>query len=118
MQRVSNIGKIKTIDVGVYKESQCLNALTFIDWGVLEPSETKAYGCFIRNEANVPVVLNMTSENWLPVNASNYIFLAWNYALDTLEVNEVRNVVFSLSVSPDIEGITNFSFDIIVMGVG
>jgi len=115
---VSNIGSIKTINVGVYKESQCLNPLTSIDWGILEPSETKAYSCFVRNEANVPVVLNLTTEEWIPVNASEFIFLSWNYALDMLGVNEVRNVVFSLSVSPDIEGITNFSFDIIVRGIG
>jgi len=115
---IGNFGRIKTVNVGVYEESECLNVLTVIDWGVLEPSETKNKSCYLRNEANVPVVLNMTTLNWIPVNASDYIFLSWNYALDMLEVNEVVNVVFSLSVSPDIEGIENFSFDILIIGEG
>jgi len=115
---IGNFGRIKTVNVGVYEESECLNVLTVIDWGVLEPSETKNKSCYLRNEANVPVVLNLTTQNWLPVNASNYIFLVWDYAEEILEVNEVIGVVFSLSVSPDIEGIENFSFDILVMGEG
>ena len=118
MQRVSNVGRIKTIGVGVYEESQCLNALTFIDWGVLEPSETKAYSCFVRNEANVPIILNMTCEKWLPVNASSFIFLGWDYVGHMLEVNEVVGVLLSLSVSPNIAGITSFSFDILISGIG
>jgi len=115
---IGNFGRIKTVNVGVYQESECLNPLTVIDWEVLEPSETKNKSCFIRNEANVPVTLALTTENWMPLNASNYIFLAWGYTVDILEVNEVLNLVFSLSVSPDIEGIDNFSFDILIMGEG
>ena len=118
MRRVSNVGRIKTIGVGVYEESQCLNPLTSIDWGILEPSETKTYSCFVRNEANVPIILNMTCENWKPVNASSFIFLGWDYAGHMLEVNEVVGVLLSLSVSPDIEGITSFSFDILIAGIG
>ena len=63
MQRVSNVGSIKTIGVGVYKDPECLEVLTSIDWGVLEPSETKAYSYFMRNEANVPIILNITYKN-------------------------------------------------------
>ena len=118
MQRVSNVGRIKTIGVGVYEESQCLKALTFIDWGVLEPSQTKTFSCFVRNEANVPITLNMTCENWKPLNASSFIFLGWDYVGDMLEVNEVVGVLLSLSVSPDIAGITSFSFDILIAGMG
>jgi len=118
MRRVSNVGRIKTIGVGVYEESQCLNPLSSIDWGVLEPSETKTYSCFVRNEGSDPVVLSLTSEKWLPVNASSFIFLDWDYAGHMLEVNEVVGVLLSLSVSPDIAGITSFWFDILIAGIG
>ncbi|MEX2737469.1 MAG: hypothetical protein Q6356_000140 [Candidatus Wukongarchaeota archaeon] len=118
MRRVSNVGRIKTIGVGVYKDVECLEALTVIDWGVLELSETKTCSCFVRNEANVPIVLNLTSENWLPVNASSFIFLGGDYAGHMLEVNEVVGVLLSLSVSPDIAGITSFWFDILIAGIG
>ena len=118
MRRVSNVGRIKTIGVGVYKDSECLEALTSIDWGVLEPSETKPYSCYVRNEGSVPITLNMSCEKWLPVNASSFIFLGWDYAGHMLEVNDVVGVLLSLSVSPDIEGITSFSFDILIAGIG
>ncbi|MEX2737498.1 MAG: hypothetical protein Q6356_000315 [Candidatus Wukongarchaeota archaeon] len=108
MRRVSNVGRIKTIGVGVYEESQCLNPLSSIDWGVLEPSEIKSVSCYLRNEANVKIVLELTTENWIPLNTPNFIFLDWNYTGGILEVNEVRKVIFRLDVSGDITGIDNF----------
>lgn len=116
--RISNFGRIKAVNVGVYEDLACMKPLNIIDWGMLEPNEAKTTSCFIRNEANVPVTLALTTENWIPLNASSFLFLGWDYAEEILTVNEVVEVVFSLSVSPDIEGIENFSFDIIVIGEG
>lgn len=52
--------------------------------------------------------------NWNPKAASRYITLSWDYGGQSISPNNVVPVVLTLSVSKDISGITNFSFDIII----
>ena len=38
---IHNVGTIKTIGVGVYLDINCTNALSSLDWGVIEPGSVK-----------------------------------------------------------------------------
>ena len=38
---ISNMGYVKAIGVGVYWDQNCTNAVSAIDWGILEPGSTK-----------------------------------------------------------------------------
>jgi len=60
----------------------------------------------------------MTTSNWNPSSASSYMTLSWNYGGQTLAVNEVKQVKFTLAVSSSITGITSFSFDITIAANG
>jgi len=85
---------------------------------MLAPGETKNVSVYIKNTSNVKANLTLGTENWNPASASDYISLFWNYSNQTLGVGEVILVKFSLEVSPDITGITSFSFDIIIIASG
>jgi hypothetical protein len=116
-QRVPNSGNVKGVGVSVYWDSSCTNNVTSIDWGFLEPGTTTNVTVYIRNEGSIPVVLNMTTDNWNPTFASNNMTLSWNregYVLNTT-VSTVQTVL-TLSVSPSINGVTNFTFDIVITG--
>lgn len=113
-----NVGTIKGIGVGVYWDSGCSNQVTSVDWGTVEPGSTKNVTVFIRNEGNVPETLSLETENWNPQNASSYMSLTWDYGGQAINVDEVVQVTLSLSISDTIEGITNFSFDIVIIGTG
>jgi len=116
-QRVPNSGNVKTVGVGVYWDNACTNNVTSIDWGFLEPGATVNKTVYIKNEGNTPMVLNMTTDNWNPASASENITLSWNregYVLNTTA--PVVQAILTLSVSPNISGVTNFSFDIIITG--
>jgi hypothetical protein len=113
-----NTGTIKAIGVGVYWDSGCSNQVTSVDWGTIEPGATKNVTVFIRNEGNAPETLSLETENWNPQNASSYMNLTWDYGSQVIDVDEVIQVTLSLSISDTIEGITNFSFDIIIIGSG
>ena len=43
-----------------------------------------------------------------------YFTLTWNYDNSTIAVNEVKPVIFTLSISSNITDVATFSFDIIV----
>jgi len=116
-QRVPNAGNVRAVGVGVYWDSDCTNNVTDINWEFLEPGETASKTVYIKNKGSIPVVLNMTTDNWDPTSASDNITLSWNregYVLNTTV--PVVQTVLTLSVSSDISGVTNFSFDIIITG--
>jgi hypothetical protein len=111
---VSNAGTVKTFGVGVYQDMDCINALSSIDWGTLEPGSSKDVTCYVRNEGSSVSTLSMYTSNWSPLNASDYLSLSWDYGGQSIDVDEVVQVTFTLSVDAGIEGITSFSFDITI----
>jgi hypothetical protein len=113
-QTISNVGSVMAIGVGVYWDQACTNAVSSINWGVIDPGLNVNKTTYIRNEGNTPATLSMTTSNWNPSDASDYMTLSWDYGGQTLAVNEVSQVKLTLSVSPDITGITDFSFDITI----
>ena len=115
---VSNAGTVKAIGVGVYEDIECTNPLSSIDWGVLEPGSSENVTCYIRNEGNSVQMLSMYTSDWSPSSASDYMTLSWDYGGQSIDVDEVVQVTFTLSVDAGIGGITSFSFDITIVGSG
>jgi len=113
-----NAGSIKGIGVGVYWDSACTNQTSSINWGLLDPGSSKTVAIYVRNEGNAVATLSKTVQNWNPSNAQSYVTLNWNYASQTLSVNQVLQVGLILVVSPGVSGITNFSFDVTIIATG
>jgi len=85
---------------------------------LLEPGSDKTVTVYVRNEGNTVVTLSKVAQNWNPSTASSYMTLNWNYAGQTLSVNQLLQVKLTLVVSPSVSGITNFSFDITITATG
>ena len=115
-QRIPNTGVVKAVGVGVYWDGDCTDNVTSVDWGLLEPGEASNVTVFIQNEGNIPVVLNMTTDNWNPASASDHITLTWDSEDYVLDSDSVVQAVLTLSVSSDISEVTSFGFDIIISG--
>ena len=116
-QSVPNNGEVKSIGVEVYWDSDCTNNVTSIDWGFLQPGATVNKTVYIKNGGNIPMILNLTTVDWAPVLASNNLLLNWdreNYVVNTTV--PVASAVLTLSVLPDISGVSDFSFDIVITG--
>jgi hypothetical protein len=120
-QTLSSTGSIQiqtTYGIGVYSDSQCNNPLTSLSWGTLEPGESQNVVCYIKNEGNSPTTLSMDASNWNPPSlaTSNDLVLSWNYNGHSINADATVQVTFTLTVDVSIEGITNFSFDITIVG--
>lgn len=115
---VSNSGSIKAIGVDVYSDQACTNPVSSINWGIVNPGGNRNITVYIKNTGNSAITLSMTTSNWNPTNAPNYMALSWNYAGQTINANDVTSVTFTLTVSASITGITNFSFDITIAANG
>ena len=115
---ISNTGNVKAVGVGVYWDSGCSQEVSLIEWGYLDPGETSSVTVYVRNEGNVAVALNMSTENWDPPEASSYITLSWDYSGQILEPGESIQVTLTLSISSDVQNITEFDFSIVIAVVG
>lgn len=107
-------GAFKMIGVGIYRNPDLTDALSSISWGMLEPGVSQNYTCYVRNEGSSSVVLSLSTINWNPIKASTFISLGWDYGGESLVPSEVVEVTFVLSVSPDVSGVSSFSFDTVV----
>lgn len=115
---ILNAGSVKGVGVGIYWDSACTNRTSSINWGFLDPGSNKTVTIYIRNEGNTVTTLSKVAQNWNPSSASSYMTLNWNYAGQTLSVNQALQVRLTLVVSSTVSGITNFSFDIIITATG
>lgn len=115
---VSDAGVLKTIGVGVYWDSGLTSKVNTTYWGSLQPGDQKSFMFYIYNEGNSPVTLSLSTSNWAPSTASAYLALTWNYNGQTISPSAQMQVTLTLTVSSNITGINNFSFDIIIAANG
>ena len=115
---LSSVGTVKAVGVGVYWDSVCSQAVSSIDWGLADPGSVKNVTVYVKNDGNAPMTLSLQTINWNPAEAADYISLSWDYGGQAIGVDQVVAVTLSLSISSNIQGITTFSFDIVVVGSG
>ena len=113
---VVNVSAVEANGVGVYWDNNCNNRVSSIDWGTLNPGSVKNIAVYIRNEEEEPMYLILSTTNWNPPEASEFLTLGWNYTAWRMNPGEVLQITLTLSVSRYIEGISSFSFDILVAG--
>jgi len=115
---IANTGTVKAIGVGVYWDQACTNAVSSIAWGMLLPGGNVNKTVFIRNEGNAATALSMATSSWNPPETANFMILTWDYGGQTLNPSDIVQVKFTLTVNPNITGITSFSFVITIAANG
>jgi len=113
---IGNVSAVEANGVGVYWDNDCSNRVSSIDWGTLNPGSVKNIAVYIRNEEQEPMYLILSTKNWNPSEASEYLNLGWNYNQWRMNPGETLQITLTLSVSSYIQGITSFDFDILVAG--
>jgi hypothetical protein len=102
---------VKGIGAGIYWDQACTNKTLSLNWGFINASSSNNLTVYVRNEGNSVVSLGLNTSNWTPSATSSYIYLIWNYTDQVLSINEVIPIQLTLTVSPTIINITNFSFE-------
>ena len=74
--KVSNVGNLHAIGVSTDVSS--------IDWGAIDPGETRTQPVLVTNMGNQPITLSITVDNWNPALASTYLTLTWDYNAETI----------------------------------
>lgn len=112
---IRNIAIITSVEFEVTWDITGTKPCSEINWGTLTPGSNKNITLYIRNAGN-RMTGSFNTSNWFPTNASNYITLTWNFGEAPLYPNRIRTTIFTLSISPSIQNITDFSFNILITG--
>jgi hypothetical protein len=115
---ISSVGTLKAIGIGVYWNEDSTRRVNAIEWGILQPGAQKSATVYISNEGNIPLTLSISTSNWNPPTASNYLTLTWSHTGQTITAGTTVKVTLTLVVSENITGIRNFNFDITAVGSG
>lgn len=113
---VGNSGSVKAIGVNVYWNSNGTGPVTSFNWGMFDPDSTKTQTCYIKNEGNTALTLSMSTSNWSPINAPNYMKFSWNVGGQTVNPGQIKQATFTLQVFANVTGINTFSFDTTIVG--
>lgn len=111
-------GKVLTVGVAIYSDGSINNPLSSINWGDLQPGVNKTIKCYIHNTGKTATLLTLETSNWNPPKAATYITLTWDYHEEPVNLDEVIPVTLTLAISENIQEITHFFFDIIIVGSG
>jgi hypothetical protein len=115
---VSSSGQVTTsANLDVYSNSACTTSLSSINWGSLTAGENITRTIYIKNTGSgLALTLSMETSDWTPAGAEGPIALTWNQADTRLQPGQSIAATFTLSVSPTIADITNFSVQIEITG--
>ena len=111
----SRRGSVRGVGVGVYSDSQCVNALNFINWGQLEPAASESLTCYVRNEGRTAGFLSLSEMDWNPSNASRFVSLHWNYTDGLLYPGQVADITLTLTLSVDVPRGFSFTFSSVII---
>jgi len=84
--------------------------------GTISPGGYATITFYVKNNGNINLTLSLYTTNWNPTNANGPITVTWNLEGTVLLVNQSSAATLTVSVSPDIEGITTFSLDAVITG--
>lgn len=115
-QSTSLNGTIKTLNIEVYKNPTATQNCTHINFGDLSPGAVSNQTVYIKNSGTKSATLSMNAKDWNPIQADSSLVLSWNRKDYVLHPGELINATFTLNADESIEGFSDFSFSIIIVG--
>jgi hypothetical protein len=113
---ISSVGTFKAVGIGVYWDEEATRSVEAFDWGSMLPGAEKSFTVYIRNEGVLPLTLSVSTSNWNPTEAADYLTLTCSHSGQTIDTQITVPVTVTLTVSSDIMEINTFAFDITAVG--
>lgn len=114
--RIESSGSVATFGVDATWDEEGTNPVEEVNWGEIEPGENISKSFYVLNNRTSTITLNLTTSDWIPPEAQDYITLEWDAESTSLGPSLSIYVTLTLRVDPNIEGITTFSFQIVITG--
>jgi hypothetical protein len=113
---IRKAGAVTAVGVNVYWDYSCTNTTTSMDWGTMNPGQTKSYIVYIKNSQSTPLALGIDYSDWNPTNASNCVTPTWNCTNYNLNGGSVVAATLTITISQNASTVTNFQYDTTITG--
>ncbi len=115
---ISSHGSIRSVGCQIYGNAEQTTIISAIDWGSISPGDYSNVTIWVKNNGTAPITLALSSSNYSPIAAQQYLTLTWNYSNQTINANTVLPIELKLAASPQTKGFTDFSLDITITASG
>ena len=117
-QSLTSNGQVNTsANLGVYSNSACTIPISSVSWGTLTAGTNITQTVYVKNTGTgLSLALSLGTSNWTPANANGPLTLTWNQEGTRLTPGQSVAATLTLTVSPTIADITNFSVQINITG--
>ena len=100
---ISASGTITGVGVNIYSDAGGTIPLTSVNWGNINPGgagNTATATIYLKSTSNVPVILTLSSNNYVPAAVQQYLTVSWNYVSGTpLMPNTITPITITLGAS-------------------
>jgi hypothetical protein len=106
---------LRTVGCSAYLDAAGTQPITSINWGQLPPNSAVNVTLYIKNTGNVPCNFTISTANWNPSNAPNYIGLTSDlFGAKNIAINALTKCVLTDSIAANVTGITSYSYDVVI----
>lgn len=114
LRSVTSYEMVRVVGVSLYWDSACTSDVVSIDWGTMTLGGSVDRCVYVRNDGTATGTLSIGYGSFAPAAAASYLTLAWNCSGYVLSRNGVTCAKLTLFVQPNITGVQDFSFTILV----
>jgi hypothetical protein len=112
------ITPVKTVGCAVYADGAGAQSLTSINWGTLPPDSAVNVTVWVKNTGNTPVNYTVTTANWNPIGAYNYISLTADLkGITNATVGSIIPIILTDSINASAPTVS-YSYDITITASG
>ena len=113
---------VTDVNLSVYGNETTTTQLIAIDWGTMLPTQTETFDIWIQNDAEIPMTISISTQDWVPSYANESIFFSyaegegWSIGTyPTLYKHQRASIVLTLTAG-DNPPSGAFSFTIVITG--
>jgi hypothetical protein len=113
--KIGSSGRIVVIGLKVTAVSSSSD-LTSIEWGDLAAGSTATRQISVINNGTIPTTLSLSTGDWVPLIAQQYLTITWNCASGTvLQPGASQTVTMTINVNQYVTGVNTFTNTIYVI---
>jgi hypothetical protein len=112
----SSSSPVTSDGVLAYSDSSCTQPLTSIQWGTIAAGSFVERTIYLKNPQSTPLTLSLSTSNWNPANAANFITITWNKENQVLDGGQSTTATIRLTVASTVSSNSDFNVKIVITG--
>ena len=124
--KIPSMGTIYVTGVEAYGgDINSTNGSLTVDWGVIQVGSSNSVSFYLRSVSNVPVILALNPDNWVPRGIEPFMPVSWNYTGNQIVPGEEISIRIDLKTTTTSafvvflgsNKVTSFSFSLNIRSV-